>query len=140
MPRPYTLDAAQAMRERERHSLLIRFGTAAFLSMQLMGYSLALYGGYFKGMDPSTRSLMQILSAAVTTPVVFYSGWPFLSGAWRSIRNRIASMDLLIALGVMSAYLYSISAIFTGAEVYFDTAAMIITLLLLGRLLVCYRT
>ncbi len=135
MPRPYTLDAAQNLREKERRDLLIRFGTAVFLSMQLMGYSLALYAGYFKGMDTSTRSLMQIFSAAVTTPVVFYSGWPFLAGAWRSIRNRTPGMDLLIALGVTAAYSYSVVALFTGAEVFFDTAAMIITLLLLGRLM-----
>jgi len=134
LPRPFTADAVHQLQERERRSLLIRFGTALFLSMQLMGYSLALYAGYFQGMEAGARQLLQWFAAAVTTPVVFYSGWPFLSGAWRSLRNRAANMDLLIALGVLAAYGGSIHALFFAGEVYFDTAAMIITLILAGRL------
>ncbi len=135
LPRPFSLDAAQAAQVRERRTLLLRFGTAAFLSMQLMGFSLALYAGYFKGMDQQSRQLMQYLSALVTTPVVFYSGYPFLAGAWRGLRHRAPGMDLLISLGVLAAYCYSLVAMVSGGEVYFDTAAMIITLILLGRLL-----
>src|SRR5210317_207631 len=119
LPRPYSRDAAQQAAERERRSLLIRFGTAAFLSMQLMGYSFALYAGYFHGMSPTVRTLLQYLAAAVTTPVVFFSGMPFLQGAARSLRNRAPNMDLLIALGVLTAYIYSLYAIVVGREVYF---------------------
>ena len=135
LPRPFSRDAAHQAAERERRSLLIRFGTAAFLSMHLMGYSIALYAGYFKGMSSDVRTILQYLSAAVTTPVVFYSGMPFLQGAARSIRNRAPNMDLLIGLGVLTAYLYSLYAMLAGREVYFETAAMIITLILLGRIL-----
>ncbi len=134
LPHPFTSGAAQQAAAREQRSLLIRFGTAAFLSMQVMGFSFALYGGYFHGIDPAIRQMIQYFAAAVATPVVFYSGWPFLSGAWRSLKNRAPSMDLLITLGVMTAYSYSIYTLFAGGEVYFDTAAMIITLILLGRL------
>jgi Cu2+-exporting ATPase len=134
LPHPFSPGAAQQAAAREQRSLLIRFGTAAFLSMQLMGFSFALYGGYFHGIDPEIRQLIQYFAAAVATPVVFYSGWPFLAGAWRSLKNRSASMDLLISLGVSTAYCYSIYAMFKGGEVYFDTSAMIITLILLGRL------
>lgn len=134
-PRPLTARALQDAGLRERRSLLIRFGTAAFLSMQLMGYSLALYAGYFQGIDPAARQLIQYFAAGVTTPVVFYAGWPFLAGGWRSLRNRAPNMDLLIALGVLTAYFYSLLMLFTGGEVYFDSAAMIVTLILLGRLL-----
>ncbi len=135
LPRPFTSDAARSQQDREQRALLVRFVTAAFLSMQLMGYSIALYGGYFRGMDPGTRHLMQFFAGLVATPVVFFSGAPFLRGAWRSIRNRVPDMDLLIALGVLSAYGYSLAALVLGGEVYFETSAMIITLLLLGRLL-----
>lgn len=135
LPRPFSLDAAQAAQSAERRSLLLRFGTAAFFSMQLMGYATALYAGYFDGMDAQSRHLMQYLSAIATTPVVFYSGWPFLTGAWRGLRHRLPGMDLLITLGVLPAYFYSLVAMFSGGEVYFDTAAMIVTLILLGRLL-----
>jgi Cu2+-exporting ATPase len=134
LPHPFTTGAAQQAAAKEQRSLLIRFGTAAFLSMQVMGFSFALYGGYFHGIDPSIRATIQYFAAAVATPVVFYSGWPFFAGAWRSIKNRAPSMDLLITLGVMTAYSYSLYSMFAGGEVYFDTAAMIITLILLGRL------
>jgi len=135
LPHPCTVGGVQQAAIREQRALLIRFGTAAFLSMQLMGYAFALYAGYFHGIDPGIRALLQYFAAAVTTPVVFYCGWPFLAGAWRSLKNRVAGMDLLVALGVLSAYAYSLYAIIAGGEVYFDSAAMIVTLILLGRLL-----
>jgi Cu2+-exporting ATPase len=134
-PRPLTARSLQEAGSLERRTLLIRFGTAAFLSMQLMGYSLALYAGYFQGIDPEARQLLQYFAAAVTTPVVFYAGWPFLAGGWRSLRNRVPNMDLLIALGVLTAYVYSLAMLPLGGEIYFDSAAMIVTLILLGRLL-----
>ncbi|PLX72375.1 MAG: heavy metal translocating P-type ATPase, partial [Desulfuromonas sp.] len=98
-------------------------------------YSIALYAGYFHGIEPHVRQIIQYFAAAVTTPVVFYSGWPFLTGALRSLRNRTPNMDLLVALGVLTAYIYSIFAMLRDAEVYFDSAGMIVTLILLGRLL-----
>ncbi len=134
LPRPFSRDAFLLAAEREKKSLLIRFGTAAFLSMHLMGYSIALYAGYFQGMSADARSLLQYLAGLVTTPVVFYSGFPFLQGALRSLRHRAPNMDLLIGLGVVTAYTYSIYAMLTDNEVYFETAAMIVTLILLGRL------
>jgi len=135
LPRPFSRDEAQLAAERERKSLFIRFGTAAFLSMHLMGYSIALYAGYFQGMSTEVRTLLQYLAGLVTTPVVFYSGFPFLQGSMRSLRNRAPDMDLLIGLGVLTAYFYSCYAAASGKEVYFETAAMIVTLILLGRLL-----
>lgn len=132
--RPYSADEAEKSADQERRDLLFRFGTAVFLSMQLMGFSIALYAGYFQGINPQTRQLLQILAALVATPVILYSGFPFIRGAWFSLRNRQPNMDLLIALGSVSAYSYSLYALCNGLEVYFDTAAMIITLILAGRL------
>ncbi len=134
LPRPYSPGELEKLQQQETRKLLFRFGTAVFLSMQLMGFSIALYAGYFHGIDPQTRTLLQIFAALVTTPVIFYSGAPFLRGAWFSLRNRQPNMDLLIALGSLSAYSYSLYALTQGKEVYFDTAAMIITLILAGRL------
>ncbi|AMV72714.1 heavy metal translocating P-type ATPase [Desulfuromonas carbonis] len=135
LPRLDSHDSQTQLRLQERRRLLIRFTTAAFLSLQLMGFSIALYAGYFQGMAPGIRSLVQWLAAIVTTPVIFFSGSSFLTGAWRSLRNRTPDMELLIALGVLAAYGYSMVALLRGGEVYFDTAAMIVTLVLLGRLL-----
>ncbi|KIH76321.1 hypothetical protein GFER_12005 [Geoalkalibacter ferrihydriticus DSM 17813] len=134
LPRPLSVDQGEERAERERRALLIRFGTALFLSMQLMGYSLALYAGYFQGMDAQAKQIFHYFSAAVATPVVFYSGAPFLQGGWRNLRNGVPGMDLLIAMGVLAAYGTSLYATFAGGEVYFDTAAMIVTLILAGRL------
>ena len=116
-----------------RRDLLLRFGTAAFFSMQLMVFSTALYAGYFQGIASGTRTLLQLLSLLLATPILFYSGYPFIRGSITGLRNLNFNMDLLIVTGAGSAYLYSIYQIFIGGEVYFDTSAMIITLILLGR-------
>ena len=134
-PRPYSFGVAEAAYALQRKELLLRFGTSLFLTMQLMASSLALYAGFVQGMGETMKAVMQWFSLAVTTPVLFYSGWPFLAGAWRSIANRAPGMDLLITVGALSSYLYSIYALVNGSEVYFETAAMIVTLILAGRLL-----
>ncbi|MBI1922475.1 MAG: cadmium-translocating P-type ATPase [Geobacter sp.] len=134
-PRPYTVSAARAVAREERRDLLVRFGTAAFLTMQLMACSIALYAGYFHGMEPGMKRNLQLFSLVLTTPVIFYSGWPFLRGAFRSLRNMAPNMDLLVSIGALSAYIYSLAAFAGGGEVYFESAAMIVTVLLAGRLL-----
>ncbi len=81
---------------------------------------------------------------ALATPVQFLLGWRFYRGAWSAFRHRIADMNALIAVGTTAAYLYSAVATVAprvferaglGAEVYFDTSAAIIVLILFGRLL-----
>ncbi len=134
-PRPYTESEVREMARREQKDLLIRFGTAFFLSMQLMAYAFALYAGYFQGIEPQMKGYLQLFSLLVTTPVVFYCGWPFLKGAWRGLANGAPNMELLIALGALSSFGYSVYATFSGGEVYYETAAMIVTLILAGRLL-----
>ncbi len=134
-PRPYSADQSEKEARRERDDLLLRFGTALFLTMQLMAYSYALYAGYFQGMGEGMKQFLQYVSLLVTTPVVFYSGWPFIVGAWRSLKTAAPGMDLLIAMGALSAWLYSVWALFGGQETYFESAAMIVTFVLIGRLL-----
>lgn len=134
-PRPYSADQSEKNARRERDDLLLRFGTALFLTMQLMAYSYALYAGYFQGMGAGMKQFLQYVSLLVTTPVVFYSGWPFIVGAWRSLRTAAPGMDLLIAMGALSAWFYSVWATFAGGETYFESAAMIVTFVLIGRLL-----
>ncbi|MBW3576952.1 MAG: cadmium-translocating P-type ATPase [Actinobacteria bacterium] len=70
---------------------------------------------------------------ALTTPVQFYVGWPFLREAGKRARRLTANMDTLIAIGTLAAFLYSTVVLFTGGDVYFDTAALIIAFLVLGR-------
>lgn len=132
-PRPLSSSAYEADVRRQRRDLLLRFGTAAFFSMQLMLYTVALYAGYFQGIEKDLKLIFQCIVWALTTPVVFYSGYPFMKNSLRSIKHGTLNMDTLVFLGSFSAYSYSVVAIFTGGEVFFDTSAMIITLILLGR-------
>jgi Cu2+-exporting ATPase len=135
VPRPGRRGAPVDAFAEEKQDLLLRFGTAGFFSMQLMLVITALYAGFFQGIASSYRITFQLISWALATPVVFYSGFPFIANAIRSARNRALNMDVLVALGSLSAYFYSIAMIFTGGEVFFDTSAMIVTFILLGRFL-----
>ena len=129
---PEALPVGDALR-RETSDLLLRFGTAAFLSMQVMLFTAGLYAGYFQGIDARHANLFRWLCFLLSTPVVFYSGAPFLLGALRGARHGAFGMDALVFLGAFSAYGYSTASLFLGGEVYFDTATMILTLILLGR-------
>ncbi len=70
---------------------------------------------------------------ALATPVQFWAGWPFLRAAAHRARSLSANMDTLIALGTLTAYVYSVWALFADEVLYFDTAALIIAFLLLGK-------
>jgi len=81
---------------------------------------------------------------ALATPVQFWSGWRFYLGAWGALKHKTSDMNTLIAVGTSVAYFYSMTAVifpglFTNGvlepHLYFDTSAMIITLILLGRFL-----
>jgi Cu+-exporting ATPase len=73
----------------------------------------------------------------LATPVQFYTGWDYYVGAYKSLRNRSANMDVLVALGSSVAYFYSVIVTvgLLAAPTYFETSAMIITLIKVGKLL-----
>ncbi len=70
---------------------------------------------------------------ALATPVVWVFGWQFHRASWKQILARSPAMDLLISLGTVAAWAYSLISLFTGGHFFFETAGVIITLLLLGR-------
>ena len=77
---------------------------------------------------------------ALASPVQFWVGWRFYKGTWDAIKAKASNMDTLIAIGTTAAYLYSavvtfLPGFFPFESVYFETAAIIITLILIGRLL-----
>jgi Cu+-exporting ATPase len=93
-------------------------------------------------------AVLNWVQLGLATPVVLWCGWPFFERAWQSVRNRSPNMFTLIALGVGAAYLYSLAATIApgsfpagfrnsaGAiEPYFDSAAVIVVLVLLGQVL-----
>lgn len=75
---------------------------------------------------------------ALATPVQFYTGWDYYLGGFRSLVNKSANMDVLVAMGSSVAYFYSLAVLFfpsVGDHVYFETSALIITLIKLGKML-----
>jgi Cu+-exporting ATPase len=78
------------------------------------------------------------LMLLMALPVQFYVGWDFYLGSWKSLRNGAANMDVLVAMGSSVAFFYSVLVVLNpiwGEHVYFETAALIITLIKLGKLL-----
>lgn len=73
------------------------------------------------------------LAFAATVPVQFVAGWPFLQGAVERARELTSNMDTLISLGTLTAFLYSTYQLFAGGPLFFDTSALIIAFVVLGR-------
>jgi heavy metal translocating P-type ATPase len=112
--------------EAEYRSFLIRFIVAAGLTVPVLIVTFLL---------PSLRFGPEI-AWALTTPVLFWAGLPFFQGAVRAARHRTTTMDTLVAIGSFAAYGYSAWSVLAGREEhYFDTAAVIVTLILLGKTL-----
>ena len=75
----------------------------------------------------------RVASAALTVPVQFWAGMPFLRSGFVRARHLSANMDTLIAIGTLAAFSFSTWELFSGGDLYFDSAAVIIAFLLLGR-------
>ena len=86
----------------------------------------------------SHESWVNWLFLALATPVQFYTGWDYYVGGLKSLKNKSANMDVLVAMGSSVAYFYSVAVLlfpFLGEHVYFETSAVIITLIKLGKLI-----
>ncbi len=109
-----------------------RFLISAALTLPLIAQMPAMFVGGIHDLVP--RGVQFLLA----TPVQFWVGWRFYSGAWKSLRGGAANMDVLVALGTSMAYLWSVAVTLAGRHdlhVYFEASATIITLVLLGKLL-----
>jgi cation transport ATPase len=104
-----------------------RFWLAAALSLPAMVLGMAL------GMSGGMSEWSMWVQALLTTPVVLLIGAPFHRTAWKQARVGTAGMDTLISLGSLTAYGWSWWAMFDHQDVFFETAAIIITLITLGR-------
>jgi Cu2+-exporting ATPase len=128
--------ARELARQRERRQWLLRLGVAGLGAMQAMMFAEALYLDVHSTMAPATRDFFRWIAFLVSTPVVFYSGWPFLAGMWREWRGRRVGMDTLIASSTLLAYFASLfETLRGGAHVWYDAAVMFVLLLLLARML-----
>lgn len=128
--------------EKELKKLKIQVAISIALTIPIVFLSLPhmlpVQFGHFLPMDLMHNSSYIMLVLA--TPLQFWIGWRFYKGFWDGIRARASNMDTLIAIGTSAAYLYSAAVtifpdFFPFKSVYFETAAVIITLILIGRLL-----
>ena len=109
--------------ERERRAWLRRVWLAWPLGIAVMALGLAA----------PHRGWARWAAFAFTVPVQFVAGWPFLQGAAGRARHRTANMDTLIAIGTLTAFVFSVWRLVVGGDLYFDTAALIIAFIALGR-------
>ncbi|MEX2138937.1 MAG: heavy metal translocating P-type ATPase [Pirellulales bacterium] len=145
--------ARQADYERQKRRFLVALGFTVPVALLAMGGHLM--PALASWLNQSWRPWVELV---LTTPVLFWSGRDFFTGAWNAARHRAADMNTLVAIGTLSAYAYSVVATvaphwFTStvaagpsrehathpmdspAGVYYEVAAIIVTLILMGRLL-----
>jgi Cu2+-exporting ATPase len=133
---PYDPDLIEGHHSRRNRDLLIRLGVAGFGAANVMLLAVALYAGYFHGIDPHLKNYFHWIAWGIATPVVFYSGWVFHRDAWHGLRAGRLTMDLPISLGALVTYGYSVWVMLSGTgEVYFETVATFVFVLLTGRYL-----
>jgi Cu+-exporting ATPase len=131
--------SAQDSHEREYRKLKVDFLLAAALTAPILVGSLPM----MLDLEPPIPMMwLKVLLLGLATPVQFWAGRRFYRGAWGALKHGQANMNTLVVMGTSAAYLYSaVAALAPGlfaagrADVYFDTSALIITLILLGRLL-----
>jgi Cu2+-exporting ATPase len=136
--RPYLAagHADESARRRARNRSLLRIGLASLGAMQAMMFGEALYLDTSGTMGTATRDFLRWITFLVSTPVVFYAGWPFLEGAWRELRHRRLGMDVLVATSTLLAYAASVvETVRGGPHVWYDAAVMFVFLLLVARTL-----
>jgi|WetSurMetagenome_2_1015567.scaffolds.fasta_scaffold09610_3 heavy metal translocating P-type ATPase len=125
-------DHADASKEQQR--LLLRLGLSAILTLNIMMISFGLYWGFFQDLGGDAIRYFSYPLLILATPVVFYGGFPIIKRAWAGVHFLSFSMDTLVALGALSAYFYSLAKMNQGSlHLYFDTSAMLVTLVLLGK-------
>ena len=121
---------------RAERGLLFRLGLSAILTAQIMMVSLLLYSGFFRDLSKAVIACVSYPLFGMATAVLFYGGFPILRRGFAALRYGSPSMDTLVSLGALSSYLYSAVQVARGSlHLYFDTASMLITLVLLGRYL-----
>jgi len=119
---------------REKRSMVLRLGVSAILTTNIMMISMALYFGFFRDLSREVIGYFSYPLWLMATPVVFYGGLPILRRGLAGLRYGNPSMDSLISIGALAAYLYSLVQLAKGSiHLYFDTPAMLITFVLLGK-------
>ena len=124
--------AGQQSRRREWFRLTI----TGLLSANVMMLSWALYAGFFTNLSSDAVSKISLPIVAMAVVVLVYGGGPMLRKAWFGLIHRAPGMETLVGMAAGCAFVYSLYNWLTGSiHLYFDTACMLITLVLLGKIL-----
>lgn len=115
--------------------LAVRLGISAFASMNIMLLAASVYTGWWETMEPRWAMLFRWSTLVLATPVALWCAKPFFTGAWSALRRGQLHMDLPIALAVALLYIHGFAATLRGHDGYLDSLAMLVTLLLAGRML-----
>ncbi|MBI5938139.1 MAG: cadmium-translocating P-type ATPase [Betaproteobacteria bacterium] len=133
---PFDTARQEELYRKERNLAIRRLAIAGLGMMQVMMYAIPVYLADANTMTDDIRQLMRFAGLLLTTPVMFYSAWPFFQAAMRDLRLRRLGMDVPVALGIGSAYFASVWAVLSrSGEVYFDSVTMFVFFLLTGRFL-----
>jgi Cu+-exporting ATPase len=129
------VDAEKQAREREIKEQTRKLGIGVLFTLPLFLLSMARDFGLVGAWAHATW--VNYFFFLLATPVQFYTGWDYYVGGFKSLRNKSANMDVLVALGSSVAYVYSMVVMvgLVGGHVYFETSAAIITLIKIGKLL-----
>ncbi len=131
---PYRGADARDLRVKEERALMGRIGVAWAVAGNVMVMAITLYSGFFTDMDADTEQLFRWVSFALTIPSFFWSARVFFVGAWRALKARMLHMDLPIAVGLSAGFIGGTVNVLRGTgEIYFDSVASLIFLLLVGR-------
>lgn len=139
------IESASDLRHKEAYRRLRNeFVFSAVLSIPIMIVSMLMMTDWFRNLVPLTMEEINKLLFLGSTLVIFISGKRFFSSSWKIAKHFSADMNTLVAVGTGTAYLYSTIAVLfpellnitdAGGHIYFDTAVIIITLILMGKLL-----
>ena len=137
-----TLEDLEAATD-EHWAIANRLAIGLLLGMMIMLISFSLYHEFIRvewqglgqRIDNQDFFFFKLLMFLAATPMVALLGWPIAKSTWRGLHQRRLSTDSLILLGSLSAYAISVYGLFTGGEVYFDTATLILLLVTLGHFL-----
>lgn len=121
--------------------MLVRVGTAIFLTLNLSVFTMALWSSDVYGpstdnlqMEQAYADLFRYLSLIVSAPVMLMLGPPLAKSAWAGIRSGRPGTDLLVVVGVWAAFLASVYAVFEGkGPIYFEVACVVLIFVTLGR-------
>ena len=132
----YDPKAQEEQLAQTQRSFFISFVVGVFCTMSIMMVAIAQYVGYFYGMQPLMKDVLNLIACLLATPVLFYTGRVFFSGAYYGLKQGYIGMDFLVAFGASLTFIYSMYASITrSGESYFESVAMIILFVFSGKFL-----